>query len=78
MTDGEENASEQITFSEIIHLINIHESMEGWSFIYVGENPDLWARNTNILRSRIYQFNHDEPESNFNIMSQDVTDGRQN
>jgi hypothetical protein len=42
LTDGLENASEEVTGAQVKKLISDCES-EGWTFIYMGANQDAWA-----------------------------------
>jgi Mg-chelatase subunit ChlD len=42
LTDGEENASRRYTRSQIFNMIKAYED-EGWTFIYLGANHDVWA-----------------------------------
>ena len=41
MTDGAENSSVEVTnYKDVVNLINNHELMDDWSFIYIGDHPD--------------------------------------
>jgi len=42
LTDGEENASRRYTRSQIFDMIKACED-EGWTFLYLGANHDVWA-----------------------------------
>jgi hypothetical protein len=42
LTDGEENASRRYTRSKIFDMIKAYED-EGWTFVYLGANHDVWA-----------------------------------
>ena len=42
LTDGEENASRRYTRSQIFDMIKAYED-EGWTFLYLGANHDVWA-----------------------------------
>ena len=42
LTDGEENASRRYTRSQIFDMIKAYEN-EGWTFLYLGANHDVWA-----------------------------------
>jgi hypothetical protein len=42
LTDGEENASRRYTRSQIFDMIKAYED-EGWMFLYLGANHDVWA-----------------------------------
>jgi Mg-chelatase subunit ChlD len=42
LTDGEENASRRYTRAQIYDMIKAYED-EGWTFLYLGANHDVWA-----------------------------------
>ena len=42
LTDGEENASRRYTRLQIFDMIKAYED-EGWTFLYLGANHDVWA-----------------------------------
>jgi hypothetical protein len=42
LTDGEENASRRYTRAQIFDMIKTYEA-EGWTFIYLGADHDVWA-----------------------------------
>ena len=42
LTDGLENASQEVTASQVRRMIAEREA-EGWTFIYMGANQDAWA-----------------------------------
>lgn len=42
LTDGEENASRRYTRAQIFEMIKTYED-EGWTFIYLGADHDVWA-----------------------------------
>jgi Mg-chelatase subunit ChlD len=42
LTDGEENASRRYTRAQIFDMIKAYED-EGWTFIYLGADHDVWA-----------------------------------
>ena len=42
LTDGEENASRNYTRAQIFDMIKAYED-EGWTFIYLGADHDVWA-----------------------------------
>jgi hypothetical protein len=42
LTDGEENASRRYTRAQIFDMIKTYED-EGWTFIYLGADHDVWA-----------------------------------
>ena len=42
LTDGEENASKEYSRAQIFDMIKAYEN-EGWTFLYLGANHDVWA-----------------------------------
>jgi Mg-chelatase subunit ChlD len=42
LTDGEENASKEYSRSQIFAMIKAYEN-EGWTFLYLGADHDVWA-----------------------------------
>ena len=42
LTDGEENASKEYSRAQILDMIKAYEN-EGWTFLYLGANHDVWA-----------------------------------
>ena len=75
ITDGEDNSSTK-TYYEIINLIQIHESMKNWTFIYIGDHPDWWSRRTGIDPNHSHRYDHDCPKESFRTLGKDVTDSR--
>ena len=76
ITDGEDNFSTKVTYTDLLDLIQIHEAMENWTFIYIGEHPDWWARKTGIDPSRSHRYNALSPKDSFRTLEKDVTDSR--
>jgi len=69
MTDGEENSSRIATKQEIKRLITTYECEDNWTFIYIGENPDNWSKETGMNVSNSEQYAHDGPQRSFNMAS---------
>ncbi len=69
MTDGEENSSRNATKQEIKRLISMYEREDNWTFIYIGENPDNWSKETGMNVSNSEQWAHDGPQRSFNLAS---------
>jgi len=44
MTDGEENSSKKASGAEVKKLIAGKEALGNWTFTYIGQNPEAWAR----------------------------------
>ena len=72
MTDGEENASRKITAVGIGDLIKKKENTGKWTFLYIGENPERWAKETGTAVGNVAQFNHMMPQMSFQLQQQAV------
>jgi hypothetical protein len=42
-------------------------SRRNWSFAYVGEDPERWARETGTSVRNTAQYNHGDPQASFDI-----------
>jgi hypothetical protein len=72
MTDGEENSSRKITATGIRDLIKKKEDEGKWTFLYIGENPERWAKDTGISLGNVGRYDHEAPTSNFREQSRAV------
>ena len=77
MTDGEENASRKITAVGIGDLIKKKENTGKWTFLYIGENPERWAKETGTSAGNVAQYDHSAPRQNFEMQRRAVTRFRQ-
>jgi len=73
MTDGEENSSRKINASGIRDLLKKKEGAGKWTFLYIGENPERWAKDTGISLGNVAQYNHNAPARNFQMQTTAVT-----
>jgi len=64
MTDGEENSSRETTKEQVKDIISGHEARGDWTFLYIGENPDRWTRDTGMVSSHGISYNHVTPLDN--------------
>jgi len=67
MTDGEENSSRETTKEQVAAIIKEHEARGNWTFAYIGENPERWARETGTSVRSTAQYNHGDPGASFDI-----------
>lgn len=65
MTDGEENSSKKATATEIKNLIQSHEALGNWTFAYIGQNPEAWAKKVSLSSSNTGYYNVDNQRHNF-------------
>jgi Mg-chelatase subunit ChlD len=69
MTDGEENSSRETTKEQVAAIIKEHGARGNWTFAYIGENPERWARETGASVRNTAQYNHGDPQASFHIAS---------
>lgn len=55
LTDGEENASHEVTGEQVKAMIEEREA-KGWTFIYLGANQDAWAVGAKLATTRSANF----------------------
>lgn len=57
MTDGEENASHELSREKLLDLIQRKEK-QGWTFVYLGANQDSWAvgQSIGLKRGNVINF----------------------
>lgn len=67
MTDGEENSSRETTGQQVAEIIKAHEAKGNWTFAYIGENPERWARQTGTQVGNVAQYQHGDPRASFDI-----------
>ena len=83
ITDGEENASQNTTKEDLKDIISRHEARGDWTFLYLGDRPDRWERESGTAgRGNAVQYSHAEPGKNFDLLDRVVggfrkTDARQ-
>lgn len=65
MTDGEENSSKKTTATEIKNMIQSHEALGNWTFAYIGQNPDAWAKKVSLAQSNTGYYNITNQRQNF-------------
>lgn len=58
ITDGEENASKQYSFSAIQSMIEIQQSLKDWKFIYLGANQDAIANASKMGIGRLHSMSY--------------------
>ncbi|RWS27774.1 von Willebrand factor type A-like protein [Leptotrombidium deliense] len=69
MTDGEENSSRETTKEQIKEIIKTREERKDWTFVYIGENPERWARETCMSQNNAVGYCHAQPRANFGMMA---------
>lgn len=73
MTDGQENSSRETTKTQVAEIIKAHEAKGNWTFAYIGENPERWARETGTSVHSTAQYNHGDPQASFDIARRATT-----
>jgi Mg-chelatase subunit ChlD len=72
MTDGEENSSRETTGQQVAEIIKAHEAKGNWTFAYIGENPERWARETGTSVRNTAQYQHGDPRASFAAASEGI------
>lgn len=76
ITDGEENSSKCASLQMIKNLIKDKEAKGNWNFLYIGEKPDVWARETGMDVCDSVPYDHDSPLNSFKHSCDVVTNLR--
>ncbi|OXA55039.1 uncharacterized protein LOC110849889 [Folsomia candida] len=72
MTDGQENASKNFSSSQIKTKMAEKEALGNWTFAYIGENPDQWARDMALSSSNAVPYDLAQQRENMTRMSRAV------
>lgn len=64
ITDGEENSSHETTYEQIKDIISA-KSKQGWKFIYIGQQPEKWAKQFNIPMTQTIIYHSTDPTLSF-------------
>jgi len=67
MTDGEENSSKKTSKEQVKELIKKKESTGRWTFVYIGENPEAWSRETGMSKRNVVAYDHEDQGANFQM-----------
>ena len=70
ITDGEDNMSKKATANDIKEMIHEKKKEKDWTFLYIGENPQNWAKKSGMDVTDGLQYNHRNPEKSFFQASQ--------
>lgn len=46
-------------------IISNYEAKGDWTFLYIGENPDRWAKDTGMNANYAIAYNHNAQRANF-------------
>jgi Mg-chelatase subunit ChlD len=65
MTDGEENSSRETTKEQVVEIIKAHEAKGNWTFAYIGENPERWAKEMGYAHRSTAQYDNADPKQSF-------------
>jgi uncharacterized protein YegL len=65
MTDGEENSSRETTKEQVRNIITSKEAKGNWTFVYIGENPERWAKETGQSLGNAAPYDHTDQRRNF-------------
>ena len=65
MTDGEENSSRETTKQQVKDIISGYEAKDDWTFLYIGENPERWTKETGMSTAHGIQYAHNAPQMSY-------------
>lgn len=65
ITDGEENSSRETTLEQVKSIIQGYTLRGNWTFTYLGENPEKWAKETGTIMGNTGQYNQQSPGKSF-------------
>jgi len=57
ITDGEENSSRETTKEQVQRLISVRQTEQGWTFAYLGANPEAWVSEMGIRAGNSVPYN---------------------
>lgn len=72
ITDGLENSSRETSKEQVVEIIKAHEGKGNWSFVYLGEDPQRWARETGASVRNTAQYQHSDPRASFAAASEGI------
>jgi hypothetical protein len=72
ITDGLENSSRETTKEQVVEIIKAHEGKGNWSFVYLGEDPQRWAKETGAAAGNVAQYQHGDPRASFAAASEGI------
>jgi Mg-chelatase subunit ChlD len=72
ITDGLENSSRETSKEQVVEIIKAHEGKGNWSFVYLGEDPQRWARETGASVRNTAQYQHSDPRASFATASEGI------
>lgn len=70
ITDGEENSSRETTMEQVKQIIQGYTARGNWTFTYLGEQPEKWARETGTQVGNVGQYNQQAPGQSFSQAAQ--------
>ena len=72
MTDGQENSSRETSRDQVQAIIAERTARGTWTFAYIGENPERWARETGASVRNTAQYQHSDPRASFAAASEGI------
>lgn len=76
ITDGEENSSRETTYAQVKELIAEREKQGNWTFVYLGANPEAFARDIGLPQRNTKAYNPQKPLDMFVQTSAGLTQYR--
>jgi Mg-chelatase subunit ChlD len=65
ITDGLENSSRETSREQVQAIIKERTDRGTWSFVYLGEDPQRWAKEMGTSVRNTAQYNHGDPQASF-------------
>jgi uncharacterized protein YegL len=65
ITDGEENSSRETTLAQVKDIIQARTALGNWTFTYLGEQPEKWAKQTGTKMGNVGVYNQNAPSQSF-------------
>jgi Mg-chelatase subunit ChlD len=73
ITDGEENSSKEANLDSVKKIITYKESEKNWSFVYIGQQPEKWSKETGSSLGNTLAYNHERPHNNLLAANDAIT-----
>jgi hypothetical protein len=72
ITDGLENSSRETSREQVQAIIKERTDRGTWSFVYLGEDPQRWAKETGTAAGNVAQYQHGDPRASFAAASEGI------
>ena len=73
MTDGEDNASMELSLKDISDIISNHEATGEWTFLYIGPNSKKWSEDTEMCINNCKEFDEENTQNSMDVVDSAVS-----